>query len=188
MTKYDARETDRMLAVHGSELATFPRRATAFLLDLAIAAVFFALIASLLEPFLLKKGWIQSEEEIAFGFNMNWYSAAWIVLYFGCTAYFWNGRTPGKRALGIRIVSLVHERMSLWHSVERALGYGFSVLEGCFGFVQYFTHPNKRTLHDRIAETIVIRERRKKAVAKSNEKTSGREKKNSRPPVASPEP
>lgn len=30
-------------------------------------------------------------------------------------------------------------------------------LEVGFGFLQYFTHPNRQTVHDRIAETIVIR-------------------------------
>jgi hypothetical protein len=50
--------------------------------------------------------------------------------------------------------------MSLWHSFERALGYGASALEFGFGFVQYFIHPNRRTVHDRMAETIVIRDKR----------------------------
>lgn len=60
----------------------------------------------------------------------------------------------------IRIVSLVHERMSLWHSIERALGYGASALELGFGFLQYFIHPNKQTVQDRITETIVIKQRK----------------------------
>jgi len=29
-------------------------------------------------------------------------------------------------------------------------------LEAGFGFLQYFTHPNRQTVHDRIAETIVV--------------------------------
>jgi uncharacterized RDD family membrane protein YckC len=62
--------------------------------------------------------------------------------------------------MGIRIVSLSHERISLWHSVERALGYGASLLEAGSGFFQYGVHPNKQTVHDRIAETIVVRVRR----------------------------
>ncbi|HUE24899.1 MAG TPA: RDD family protein [Bryobacteraceae bacterium] len=69
---------------------------------------------------------------------------------------YWQSKNPGQRLLRIRVVSLVHRRMSLWHSVERALGYGASVLELGFGFLQYFIHPNRRTVHDRIAETIVV--------------------------------
>jgi uncharacterized RDD family membrane protein YckC len=88
----------------------------------------------------------------------HWYSLVFVVLYFGLSTYLGNGRTPGKWLLGIRVVSLAHERMSLWHSFERALGYGASALEFGFGFIQYFIHPNRRTVHDRIAETIVVKE------------------------------
>ena len=70
------------------------------------------------------------------------------------------GQTLGKRLMGIRVVSVVHEKIGFWHSVERALGYGASFLEFGFGFLQYFIDPNRRTVHDRIAETIVIQDRK----------------------------
>ena len=66
--------------------------------------------------------------------------------------------TLGKRLLRIRVVSLTHQRITFWQSAERALGYGASLLEAGFGFLQYFLYPNHRCLHDRIAETIVIAE------------------------------
>jgi uncharacterized RDD family membrane protein YckC len=94
------------------------------------------------------------------GFFSNWYSVAWLVVYFGITTYLGHGQTPGKRLFRIRVVSLAHEKLSFWHSIERALGYGASALEFGFGFVQYFIHPNRRTVHDRIAETIVVQESR----------------------------
>jgi len=46
--------------------------------------------------------------------------------------------------------------MGLWQSFERALAYGASFLELGFGFVQFFMHRNRQTVHDRIAETIVV--------------------------------
>jgi hypothetical protein len=42
-------------------------------------------------------------------------------------------------------VSLVHDQISLWHSIERALRYAASTLEAGFGFVQYFIHPDAQT-------------------------------------------
>jgi uncharacterized RDD family membrane protein YckC len=162
MTKYDSHETARMLAVHGLELASFYRRAGAFILDLAFASGLFAIVTSLLEPLLMKQGWIHSDQDIVFALNKNWYSIVWIVLYFGLATFIGNGKTPGKWILGIRILSLTHEKISLWHSLERALGYGYSLLEFFFGFIQFFIYPNRRTLHDRVAETIVIREVQKK--------------------------
>jgi len=50
-------------------------------------------------------------------------------------------------------------RLSLWQSIECSLGYGASALAGGFGFLQYFANHNQCCVHDRIAETIVIRDR-----------------------------
>jgi uncharacterized RDD family membrane protein YckC len=81
------------------------------------------------------------------------------ILYFGILLWQGNGRTPGKRLLKIRVVSLVHTHITFWHAVERALGYGAAALEGGFGFVQFFIHPYRRCAQDRLAETIVVTER-----------------------------
>jgi hypothetical protein len=81
------------------------------------------------------------------------------VLYFGIFLWRGDGRTPGKRLMKIRVVSLVHTHLSFWHSVERALGYGAAALEAGFGFFQYFIHPYRRCAQDRLAETIVVTER-----------------------------
>ncbi len=80
------------------------------------------------------------------------------VLYFGLLTWRGKGRSPGKRMMGIRVVSLVHRHLSLWHSIERALGYFAAFLEGGFGFFQCFIHPYHRCVQDRIAETIVVTE------------------------------
>ena len=156
---YDAHETDRMQAVHGAPLASFGRRAGAFLIDFGLA---FALFLAILIPgghWAARLGLLQGDVNLPFDFR-HWYSLIVLVLYYALATYWGNGRTPGKWIAGIRVVSLVHERVSLWHSIERALGYGASILECGFGFIQFFIHPNRRTVHDRIAETIVVRERR----------------------------
>ena len=81
------------------------------------------------------------------------------ILYFGLLLWKGKGRTPGKRLLKIRVVSIVHRHLSFWHCVERALGYGAAALEGGFGFIQFFIHPYRRCAQDRLAETIVVTER-----------------------------
>ena len=177
VTRYNAHETERMHELHGVELASFGRRAMAFAIDFVLGGLVF------MTPFfvmiLLAGGghWrmrVESHSDadtVNLNFFGNWYSVIWWVLYFGLATYFGKGRTPGKRLMGIRVVSLVHERLGLWHCIERALGYGASALEFGFGFAQYFVHPNRRTVHDRIAETIVVADRPLRAPA----------------PVASPE-
>ena len=145
------------------ELASFTSRAVAFAIDFAIAGGLF--LAGLVSFFKVANrytslGASNRHLNIELNFFENWYSIVYLVLFFGLSVYFGNGRTIGKRVMGIRVVSIVHRRMGLWHSIERALGYGASALEFGFGFVQYFIHPNHRTVHDRMAETIVIRDKR----------------------------
>lgn len=158
---YHAHETERMSELDGAELASFRSRALALLIDfLTAGALFLALlfpIAKLLNKY-TALGRDQSHVNIELNFYHNWYSVAYLVAFFGLSLYIGNGRTLGKRLMGIRVVSLVHRRLSLWHSIERALGYGASTLELGFGFLQYFIHAARRTVHDRIAETIVVRE------------------------------
>lgn len=158
--KYDSGETDRMRELDGIQLAPFGRRAAAFVLDLVIGWILFILFFVVVAGITRVTGGgpliPRSDDPIDLNFVENWYSILWWVLYFGLASHFWNGTTPGKRLFGIRIVSLVHDRLTFWQSLERALGYGASALELGFGFFQYFVQRNRRTVHDRIAETIVI--------------------------------
>jgi uncharacterized RDD family membrane protein YckC len=152
-----------MQELQGLELASFESRAVAFFIDFAIAgALFLGLLVLFFKIANRYTSLGQSNRNIHIELNFfeNWYSIVYLVVFFGLSVYLGNGRTIGKRVMGIRVVSLVHHKMSLWHSFERALGYGASALEFGFGFLQYFIHPNRRTVHDRMAETIVIRDKR----------------------------
>lgn len=83
------------------------------------------------------------------------------ILYFALVVYFTNGKTIGKWVTRIRVVSIYHHHISFWHCIERALGYAASTLEAGLGFLQIFWNPNRMCLHDRIAETIVISEKKR---------------------------
>ena len=155
--RFHAPHLQRQRRLEGTELASFGSRASAFLIDGAIV------VAVLL---LLKLWQMQGFEAHASSFSVtvDFTAALGVIttlLYFGFGTYLGKGATIGKRLLGIRVVSLVHAEVSLWHSIERALGYAASSLEAGFGFLQYFRHPNRQTVHDRIAETIVIVDPRK---------------------------
>lgn len=160
---------NRLEQLKDMPLASFPARAAAFVIDFLAAFALFTLIAIYGAKLLYYFGLLDPNAKYNFKFNFtNWYSLGFIVLYFGLFSYWGHGQTPGKRLLKIRVVSLVHEHISLWHSIERALGYGASALELGFGFLQYFIHPNKQTVHDRIAETIVIKEAKRPMKMKPN--------------------
>ena len=157
MHLFNPHETARLKELDGVKLASFPRRSIAFLIDLLIAVIFSSI---LLLAYNYSTGKFNTNGDIKVDFNFeNWYSIIATVIYFGLTTYFGNGKTLGKKLLKIRVVSITHLQMTLWQSIERALGYGASILEGGFGFIQFFINPNRRTVHDRIAETIVVDDR-----------------------------
>jgi uncharacterized RDD family membrane protein YckC len=155
---YHPHETQRMLELEGLELASFGRRAGAIAIDfVAIVAIFLAVGIP------IARIWEKTHNvsvNLEFKPFENWYSTILPVVYFALIVALTNGLTLGKWLTGIRIVSLRHEKISVWHSIERALGYGASLLEAGSGFIQYGIHPNKQTVHDRIAETIVVRVRK----------------------------
>ena len=155
---FDPHHVPRLEQLKGAPLASFQARTVAFAIDVVVAFVLFLVVLLLGARVLAYLNLFPADKDYNFEFNLeHWYSLLFVVLYFGLSTYFGKGQTLGKRLLGIRVVSLAHEHLSLWHSIERALGYGASALELGFGFLQYFVHPNKQTVHDRIAETVVIK-------------------------------
>jgi len=161
---YDPAHAERMKELDGVTLASFPARGMALFIDVllasALALVLLAVPMALIKFIPALQAWdAQRNIRIEMNFIHNWYSLAYTVLFFGLCLYWGNGRTLGKRIMKIRVVSLRHHRLSLWHCMERSLGYAASAAELGFGFFQYFIHPNRQTVHDRIAETIVISER-----------------------------
>jgi uncharacterized RDD family membrane protein YckC len=171
---YDASKIMHSNQLEGLELADFRRRFFAFLIDLLLLVFILYLIGTILNyfgviDFGLKIG-ITTDKPVnslpAINNDMHIEVPEYLkimlkllipVVYFGLITCITNGYTFGKRLLRIRIVSTNHKNLTLWHSIERSLGYYASSLEFGFGFLQYFIDYNRRTVHDRIAETIVIR-------------------------------
>jgi uncharacterized RDD family membrane protein YckC len=71
-----------------------------------------------------------------------------------------TGATVGKWATGLRIERLSGERLGFGHATMRhTLGYIVSLLTFGLGFLLAAFDGEGRALHDRIAGTIVVRER-----------------------------
>ncbi len=81
----------------------------------------------------------------------------WLGFYFTFFVAVWNGRTPGKRMLGLRIYRLDGHPISLWIALERFGGYAAGFATGLLGFAQIFWDANRQAIHDRIASTVVVR-------------------------------
>ena len=155
---FHAHETARADSLNGLPLATSWQRLLGHGIDFFLALLVWAPLEFVWRHYVLH------EQKI----DMRWDfhelgNLVVLVLYYGLANYLGNGQTPGKWVARTRAVSLVHERMGLWQSVERSLGYGAALLEGGLGFLQYFWDRNRQCAQDRLAETIVV-DVRKKAV------------------------
>ena len=145
-----------MHELDGVPLATFGQRLLGYAIDVLIAVLLWAPV----EFFWRLKVFHQQEIHLVWDFHEPG-NLLFLLLYFGLANFIGNGRTPGKWMARTRAVSLTHPRLGFWHSIERALGYGAAVLEGGLGFMQFFWSDNRMCAQDRLAETIVIDERRR---------------------------
>ncbi len=152
---FELHGTERLYALEGLPLATFPQRAFGYFVDVLVAIVLWAPQEFLWRHYVLRQQNIEMRWDFHEAGNI-----IVMLLYWALFNYFANGRTPGKFLARTQVMSLVGERMSFWQSVERALGYGAAVLEAGLGFVQFFWDKNRMCAQDRLAETIVVDLRR----------------------------
>ena len=69
-----------------------------------------------------------------------------------------GGQTLGKMAAGIRVVPMgSSDRVSFGHSVLRAAGYLVSIIPAGLGLVPALVHSDRRAVHDRLADTRVVK-------------------------------
>jgi uncharacterized RDD family membrane protein YckC len=85
-----------------------------------------------------------------------------LLALFGTTYVvgFWvaaDGATPGKMAMGIKIMRSNGEPMGVLTALLRCLAYFVSFIVLLLGFVLIGVSPQKRGLHDYIAQTVVVR-------------------------------
>jgi len=155
--RFHAHQSPHLVSLNGLPLANFWQRLAGSSIDLLIAVVLWGPVEFTWRRFILH----ETDIRLVWDFHEAGNIVA-MVLYWGLANYFGNGQTPGRWVARTRIVSLTSERMGLWQSIERGLGYGAAVLEAGLGLLQFFWDPNRMCAQDRLAETIVIDVRRPK--------------------------
>ena len=148
-------ESARLHELDGMPLATFWQRVAGYVIDIAIAVMVWMPLE------VVWRMYVEHETEVKLTWDFHEVgNIVVMLLYWGLGNYLGNGRTIGKWIARTRIMSLTGQRMGLWQSFERALGYGAAVLEGGLGFLQFFWDHNRMCAQDRLAETIVVDMRR----------------------------
>jgi uncharacterized RDD family membrane protein YckC len=71
-----------------------------------------------------------------------------------------DGQTPGKAALGIRIVKLNGARLTAWDAILRnVIGYTISAFFLLLGYLWILVDGRRQGWHDKLASTVVIKVR-----------------------------
>lgn len=83
-------------------------------------------------------------------------SVGWAMVYFTLALYWMRGQTPGKKIMGLRVVELTGRPLTLILCFSRYGGYAAGLATGGFGFVQLLWDPNRQTIQDKIAHTVVV--------------------------------
>ncbi len=81
--------------------------------------------------------------------------------YYFAFEWLWDGQTPGKRALGLRVLHTDGSPLTLWGSLVRNLLRLFDFLPAFYaaGAVVALLGPNNRRVGDLVANTVVAREK-----------------------------
>jgi len=79
-------------------------------------------------------------------------TAAYLVAF-----WTWRGQTPGKMALGIKIVKTDGSPVTFGTALGRYIGYWISGLAFLLGFLWVLWGADKQGWHDKIAGTYVVR-------------------------------
>jgi uncharacterized RDD family membrane protein YckC len=91
----------------------------------------------------------------------TWNLASLVIgwLYFAVFESSERGATPGKMALGLRVVTGEGQRLSFLNATGRYFAKFVSAIILCIGFIMIGFTERKRGLHDMMANTLVIKVR-----------------------------
>ncbi|MDD5712391.1 MAG: RDD family protein [Smithellaceae bacterium] len=131
----------------------FWRRCVALIIDLAIISVVMFIT-----------GYIALEFGLAasYSFSADHFQTSYVITSFFINIFYFSyfigvaGQTPGKRALGLKVIREDGNEMTLGVGFLRCVGYLISMFFFYLGFIWVAFDRRKQGWHDKIAGTLVI--------------------------------
>jgi len=140
--------------------ASFETRLVAFVLDVivlfSVLALFFAV--AFLQVLLRSDFGDVDPPDSAFylaAIILLIYFFVFFPLYF-LALWVWRGQTVGKMAMAIKVVRRDGHPLGVGTALLRLVGYLFSTLLLFAGFLMIAFDQQRRALHDRLADTLVV--------------------------------
>ncbi len=100
--------------------------------------------------------WLNAVADLSRTFGLTF---GWAGVYFTLITAWWRGRTVGKFLVGTRVVRTDGGRLNPMDTFTRYGGYAAGLATGMIGFARLLWDPNRRAIEDRIAQTVVVRNR-----------------------------
>jgi uncharacterized RDD family membrane protein YckC len=126
----------------------------------AIDAVALAVINTIPSPLLELAGLLppaNTPENLAPTITPGGIALAIVGIAYFIGFWTWRGQTPGKMALRIRILRTDGSPISLGQAFLRYLGYIISAIILLIGYLMIAFDRRKQGLHDKIADTFVVK-------------------------------
>ena len=135
-------------------MAGFRKRAAAYLIDTIIVGIAGAMVAAFLLSFIgvagLGRGFLMTQVVT------NLLSIGLSALYYAWFHASHSMATPGKMAVGIKVVRSDGARISMARGIGRYFATILSGLILCIGFLMAAFTQRKQALHDMICDTLVV--------------------------------
>lgn len=146
--------TDSKEEAESYSIAGLKLRAAAFAIDLVIIS--FITYLTIGAGFLLLGDTALTPTELS-----RVYLPIFALLFFLASTYFlflhyYSGRTLGKMAVGIKVISSEGKELGLWESFMRWVGYYISAVFLFAGFIWSVFDRDSQAWHDKIAGTYVV--------------------------------
>lgn len=141
------------------QYAGFVTRLVAFALDRLILTVILTTLATvatfLYESFNVNQ-WFGTEQLAqAIATSLAIVTGILIILSYDIGFWLLAGQTPGKRAMGVRIVRTDGQRMVFGNALRREIGYWLSAIL-FLGYLWVIVDNRRQAFHDKLAGTLVL--------------------------------
>lgn len=147
----------------GLRYASFETRLVAFVLDMIVLFSVFLLFVAVAGLQLLLRSDFGEVDPPDSAFCL---AAIIVLIYFFplfplyfLALWVWRGQTVGKMAMAIKVVRRDGHRLGVGTALLRLVGYLFSTLLLFAGFLMIAFDRQRRALHDRLADTLVVEPR-----------------------------
>ena len=156
-------KTDIPNISENEELGKFWYRFGAYMIDFAIAVLGGAVILGIIVYFFNPESSFFDELDT----TTDRLLTLFLLVTYHSLALSWHSTTFGKKLLGLKVIdATTGQAINRNTAIKRSLSYILSSLIFGLGFLRIATdHDKRQGLHDKIAKTLVVREKNKKITA-----------------------